>query len=117
MNCALVRMYDAYVKNEKGRGEQNNMSTKLSERLIRSSSSCGPMGVRPSLRIAQFVREIKEDSLEKTGAERYLAKGIVKLHGQFDIYIYIFSMIDHVLDFFHNSSSSKMVEGLICVQD
>ena len=119
VNCALVRMYDAYVKNEKGRGEQNNMSTKLSERLIRSSSSCGPMGVRPSLRIAQFVREIKEDSLEKTGAERYLAKGIVKLHGQFDIYIYIyiFSMIDHVLDFFHNSSSSKMVEGLICVQD
>ena len=90
VNCALVRMYDAYVKNEKGRGEQNNMSTKLSERLIRSSSSCGPMGVRPSLRIAQFVREIKEDSLEKTGAERYLAKGIVKLHGQFDIYIYIY---------------------------
>ena len=66
------------------------MSTKLSERLSRSSSSSGPMGVRPSLRMAQFVREIEEDSLEKTKVERYLAKGIVKLHGQFDIYIYIY---------------------------
>ena len=61
VNCVLVRMYDAY---ERGRGAQNNMFTKLSERLSRSSSS-GPMGVRPSLRMAQFVREI-EDSLEKT---------------------------------------------------
>ena len=67
------------------------MSTKLSERLSRSSSSSGPMGVRPSLRMAQFVREI-EDSLEKTEVERYLAKGIVKLHGQFDIYIYIYGI-------------------------
>ena len=63
------------------------MSTKLSKGLSRSSSSSGPMGVRPSLRMAQFVREIEEDSLEKTEVERYLAKGIVKLHGQFDIYI------------------------------
>ena len=83
---ALVRMYEAYLKNDKGRDAQNNMSTQLSQGSSGSSSS-GPLSVRRSLRMAQFMREIEEENSfeKKSEVERYLEEGLAKLDGYFDI--------------------------------